>query len=153
MKTYTVHGRGEMAGPEGEPLVFAPEAFSWSAFLFAPIWFAVARAWAALVLWFVAAAAFVAFVYVAQPPIFETVGLALLAELFVGLEANHAWRAALERRGRRAHAIVAASHVDDAELAYFRRAPAPTAAEPRGAPPSHPILPTAVGGLFSEDGD
>ena len=66
---------------------FIPQGFSWPAFVYAQVWLAYHRLWIALVVWIaVEVAVFVVIVPHATGA--TTIGVALLAHVFIGLEGN-----------------------------------------------------------------
>ena len=146
MTIYTVHPR-----PQGEAfaarddVVLAPESFSWTAFLFGPVWLLAHRLWLWTLAWIVAAVSFGA---IASFLSGRVAGAALaacfvLAEALVGFEAAELRRSALARSGRPTVDVVAARGSNEAAARFFRRQIAtevrqsanPEADRPRSAAP------------------
>jgi hypothetical protein len=120
--------------------VFLPEHFSWSAFIFGPLWLLSCGLWLAFLVWLVLA---IALVIVGGGLL--TVGAAfwifVATEFFLGVEGNNLRRSKLERRGYRGVEVVAGRSRDEAEKAFFSRWM--ESSDPPAAPPSNRVAPAA----------
>lgn len=96
------------ARPSRSPVLLR-EAFSWAAFLFAPLWFLWHRMWLVLVI-YLAVTVLIAMLLPEQAALYAAFALQLL----VGFHARDLRRWTLERRGWRLAAIVAAPDEDAA---------------------------------------
>jgi hypothetical protein len=143
MAVFTVHAPSDAAAGPART-AFVREAFSWAAFLAAPLWLAAHRAWLALVLWclgFLAVVA-VAAILDASP---AAMSLALLAfGLLFGLEAPAVRQRVLRRRGFRHVASVVADDAEGAERAFF----AASRTAPESPTPVEGPAPRASAGPF-----
>ncbi|RWH77249.1 MAG: DUF2628 domain-containing protein [Mesorhizobium sp.] len=112
-------GRGE----KPDTTAFVRDGFSWLGFLVPPLWLLWHR------LWIEAALAFVAMALLSMLAEGLSLGLAgpllsLLVSLYVGLEGQALWIAALRRRGWHEWGVVAAGSIDDADTRYVLEAEA-----------------------------
>ena len=122
MAVYTVFeppARTGNAAERAERFVFVRDGFSWSAFLFGPLWLIARRLWLVLVLY----VALVALVYVGLR--FAHVGavgqalVGVLIALLLGVEAATLRRFTLARRGWRELGIVIGDDLESAERRFF----------------------------------
>ena len=122
MTIYTVHSRPQNRASATEDVVLAPEAFSWRAFLFGPLWLLAHRLWLWALVWLIGAVAF-AFAATRLSDLFGAAAWEsiLLLEFLLGLEANELLRRALVRRGRTELGVIAARGRDEAAARFFRR--------------------------------
>lgn len=114
------------------------EGFSFSAFLFGPLWFAGSRAWLGATVWIIGAAS-IAALSVAFAAGAGALLMAIVTFMFLmGLEASEFRRRSLIRRGYRLADIVEAHDRNEAQVRFLaRRFSAPAA----GGPPNpHPRL-------------
>ncbi|MGH6674041.1 MAG: DUF2628 domain-containing protein [Xanthobacteraceae bacterium] len=165
MSVYTVHAPPErFAGQlrEAERVVFVRDAFSFWAFVLAPLWMLWHRMWIVLAGYIVVMAALV------TPMVLFGVSATAIAlvgffiALFVGLEAGTFRRLTLRFRDWRNVGVVSGDDVEEAERRFFgvwlQRTPAKSGtASPPPLPPSAPSAPSApqipgVVGLFPEPG-
>lgn len=134
MAIFTVHLPPAAAGerPAPESVVFLRDSFSWSAFLFGPLWLLWRRAYAPALAWTVllAVVALVAWKLRAPRDAMTWVGVAL--GVWLGFEGARLVAWSLARRGYVESDIVIGDDLDEAEEAFFARwrPPAP-AEEPR----------------------
>lgn len=157
MPSFTVHPPA--AGRTDQETAFVPDAWSWPAFIFGPLWLVWHRQWLSAlaygVLWLAVVVAGVRF------------GLHPVAVLLVtnvmafalGLEGNSLRRWKLSRKGRAPVTVIAAGAEQEAAIRYFKaiepqrqpKAPASVPAVlPR--PPAAPPGSSGVIGLFPEKG-
>jgi hypothetical protein len=127
--------------------------FSWTAFVFGPLWLLVFGVWRPLALWLLGAAlvGFAAARGVLGPE--AATWLYVLSAVYIGLEARTLRGAALARRGRPLADIVCAADAATAELGFFARRSVPRA--PNAAPPPAFVPPPPrpdILGLFPEAG-
>ena len=140
-----------------ERMRFVRDRFTWSAFLFAPLWMLRHRLWLAFIGYLVA-------VIVVPPALWIAGGRsgALLLALFmihllVGIEAATLRRRRLIRRGWRDLGIVIGDDLEAAERRFFdtHATRAAGRAEPTPPPPPPPVRPGPAGdvvGLFPQPG-
>jgi hypothetical protein len=122
MAVYTVHepprgGRSTLA--DMDRLVFVRDAFSWGAFLFAPLWLIRHRLWMALVLYAALAVGIGAaakFLHLSEGFV-AFVGF--LISFSIGLEASSLRRWALSRRKWRTLGVVVGQDRENAERRFF----------------------------------
>ncbi|WP_198017201.1 DUF2628 domain-containing protein [Methylocapsa acidiphila] len=120
MAVYSVHLRGEGVSSLADA-VFIREGFARSAFLFGPVWLLHHGLWLTAGLWVAGAFSLLAMAGLGVLSGAAALTIALLLEALLGLEANRLLERKLQARGRRLAAIVAASGLDEAESAFFRR--------------------------------
>jgi hypothetical protein len=123
MALYSVHIQGD--GPQSVPeAAFVPQAFSWKAFFFGPLWLLRHRLWAGLALW---AACYSILIAATLTVVSAGAGLviALALQMLLGLEANRLLEAKLAAQGYRLVEIIAAPARDEAEIAFYRQSEAP----------------------------
>jgi len=166
MAIYTVHEppRREADAPaHTERFVFLRDGFSWSAFLFGPLWMLRHRLWLVLILYLIVVAGLMLGLRaVGASPIGVAAILVLLA-LLVGIEASTLRRWTLARRGWSFLGVVVGDDLESAERRFFdawvrgadvSRLPpdgaAPTSQSSRSHPPGAPNQ--EVIGLFPEPG-
>ena len=153
--------------PMPSALSLCVTAFTFRAFLFAPLWMLWHRMWLVLAGYVIVSAVLeTALVTVGASPT-DVVVVALLISLLVGLEASTLRRFTLSRRGWRNVGVVSGDDLEDAERRFFetwvRELPAqravpmtpPPAPPPAsGAAPPSPRAPQGsdVVGLFPEPG-
>jgi len=122
MAVYTVFeppARTGNAAERAERIVFIRDGFSWSAFLFGPVWLLWRRLWLVLVLY----AALTTLVYVGLR--YAGVGavgqglVGFLIALLVGVEAATLRRFTLARKGWRELGIVIGDDLESAERRFF----------------------------------
>jgi hypothetical protein len=140
-----------------ERMRFVRDRFTWSAFLFAPLWMLRHRLWLAFVGYLVA--------LVVVPPALWLAGgrsgsllLALfMIHLLIGIEAATLRRRSLARRGWRDLGIVIGDDLEAAERRFFdaHAVRAAERGEPMLPPPPPPLRPDPAGdvvGLFPQPG-
>jgi hypothetical protein len=127
MAVFTVYLSGDLPGGEAdsatlEQAAFLREGFSWSAFLFGPLWLVRHHLWLGFAVWL---AAVVLFGLFAADHLPSAAGFAVLVliQLLLGFEGNHLREAGLTRRGFHLADVVAANRQEEAEHAFFRFAP------------------------------
>jgi len=143
-----------------EHIRFVRDRFTWSAFLFAPLWMLRHRMWLAFIGYgVVVAAVAAALAYAGLRPGAIVLALALI-NLLVGIEAATFRRRSLVRRGWRDLGIVIGDDLEAAEHRFFdryvygettREMDSALAAAPRPRPPAPPSAPAVVG-LFPQPG-
>lgn len=112
MRFYSAHLKAD-----AEPIVMR-EGFSWGAFLFGPLWFAMHRAWIAAV---ITLAASIVIVVTAGPLTCAVLLLGLAIAL--GLTGHDIWRWALEQRGYLLMHVFATRDADEALLRLIDQRP------------------------------
>jgi hypothetical protein len=154
MAVYRVHilpgAPDPVAGAEGAK--FLREGFSWSAFLFGPLWLLAHGLWRPLLVWCVGALIAGLVVSYGFLPAAAEVWLYLLSALFIGLEGRGFAAAAAERGG---FCLVDIAVGDDrlaAERSFFSRWLVDPEPAPLGPRPNTPFAPPHVIGLFPESG-
>jgi hypothetical protein len=145
---------GTAARPE--QFTFVRDGFSWTAFVFGPLWMLRHRMWLVLVLYLVVVGWLVFAAYVASLTNGIEVAVALLLGLLIGLEAATLRRLTLLRRRWNDLGIVVGDNVEAAERRFFDRW---VADAPSRTPPATPGQPTPrydadsyVIGMFSGPG-
>jgi hypothetical protein len=143
-----------------ERMRFVRDRFTWSAFLFAPLWMLRHRLWLALVGYVVAVPAVMPALWLAGGRAGSLLLALAMIHLLVGIEAATFRRRSLSRRGWRDLGIVIGDDLEAAERrffdAYAARAGArgePVAPVPPAPPP--PLRPGPAGdvvGLFPQPG-
>ena len=153
MALYAVHSAsGAPADLRGS--VFVKQGFRFWAFAFAPLWLLAQRLWLAFAGWLVAAMAIGALVNAHALAPGAGGALNLLLSAFIGFEGAGMVGARLARAGKPEIALSGGRRLEDAERAFFSRAPeAPPAAAPPPAayPPSRPSAGGVIG-MFPEAG-
>ncbi len=106
MAVYSVHLPS--ARPDATEAAFVRDGFSWPAFFFGPLWLLARRFWLAAALW--CAAALILLSLIAAGALSGGAGfaLALLLQIFLGLEAGRLIESRLWRQGFNLAEIVAA---------------------------------------------
>jgi hypothetical protein len=130
MKIYTIHPPRSRADAATmlDAVTLAPEGFSWAAFFFGPVWLATKHMWLAAAIWLAVALAAALFAASGAATGGSAIVVALLLELFFGLEAHDLHRRALERVGRGAIDVVCARDGTEALARFlFRRLAGPEA--------------------------
>lgn len=137
MAIYTVHVPRVAADPVdlADRTAFVRDGFSGWAFLFGPLFLARHRAWLAAAAWLVLVLGGAAIAAALDWPVGARVLLALVIQLFLGLEGNSLRRDALRRRGYDLADVVAGTGREHGELLFFRgrddrAAPSPAAPVP-----------------------
>ena len=150
--------RGATSLTRAEAADFVPDRFTWSAFLFAPLWMLLHRLWIVLVGYLAANVALVlALKYADAPSDARNIALALLA-LLVGFEAASLRRWTLLLNGWREVGTIVADDRESAERRFFDRyVSLETTREMEAAlamppPPVPPQDPTEVVGFFPQPG-
>jgi hypothetical protein len=143
-----------------ERMRFVRDRFTWSAFLFAPLWMLRHRLWLAFIGYVVAAGVVPPALWLAGARAGSLTLALLMIHLLVGIEGATLRRRSLARRGWRDLGIVIGDDLEAAERrffdAYAARAGArgePVAPAPPAAPP--PLRPGPAGdvvGLFPQPG-
>jgi hypothetical protein len=160
MPVFTVleprHRDGSVS-ERADQIVFLREGFSWSAFVFTPLWLVCRRLWLVLLVYLFAVVALVVGLWLAGvTPAGQILILALIA-LLIGMEASNLRRWTMIRRGWQELGTVVAGDRDEAEQRFFDAwvagevaAPAPLPVQPASVvrPPSR----RDVVGLFPEPG-
>jgi len=144
-----------------ERIAFVRDRFTWSAFLFAPLWMLRHGLWLALVGYCVVVAAAVTSLGYAGARAGAMFWALALIHLLVGIEAASIRRASLTLRGWRDCGIVIGDDHEAAERRFFDRYVAgettrememALAAVPRPTPPPPPAGAPDVVGLFPQPG-
>ncbi|MCI0598263.1 MAG: DUF2628 domain-containing protein [Beijerinckiaceae bacterium] len=118
MAIYSVHLRGNQ--PRSlEDAAFVGQSFSWTAFLFGPLWLVSHKLWAGLAIWGVAFLILIA-ASVTLVSFGASALIAVALEVLLGLEASRLREGKLGRRGFRLTGIIAAPGLDEAEAAFYR---------------------------------
>jgi hypothetical protein len=113
--------RGEASLAHAERIAFVPDRFSWTAFLFGPLWLVWHRLWLALVVYVVGVGALdVGLRLLGASRDVRSLALALIG-LLLGFEAATLRRRALMRRGWRERDIVIGDDREAAERRFFDR--------------------------------
>jgi len=162
MAVYTVHEpprRSNDALAHTERFVFVRDGFSWSAFLFGPLWMLRHRLWLALIGYLIVVAGIVAALRAVSGAADAVIPVALLLALLIGFEAPSLRRYGLKRRGWKYLGVVVADDLEAAERRFFdawvaapARRPAPPPSPPPGAAPPPPASSPGIIGLFPEPG-
>lgn len=123
MAVFTVHVPAAIGNrmTSAERAVVIPEAFSWGAFIFGPLWFLFNRAWVGLAIAVVVSGAAFAAVAALHPVRPVALGISLLVALFYGFEARQLRRFGVGLFGYRLADVVVARNARDAEHAFFVR--------------------------------
>jgi Protein of unknown function (DUF2628) len=153
---YTVHVPDDVAGSveRADRTVFVREGFSLWGFVFGWLFLVWHRLWIALAAWVALAGVIAAGWWVLRLPPDPLVAMAVLMHLFVGVEGNDLRRWRLERRRFRLVEIVSGARRDEAEYAYFFRAPEDA---PQRSGPASPrfvqrsTIPAVIG-MFPDEG-
>lgn len=111
---------GQTIDPALAP-VFVADRFSWLAMYLGPVWCVFHRAWFALLIWILAAGAWVATGYFSLLSGGALLAMAALLQLAFGFEANALYRRALERRSMPLVDHVVGSSLEQAEQKFFER--------------------------------
>lgn len=156
MAIYTVHvpSDGEDALARAEGTTFVPDGFSWSAFLYGPLYLIRIRAWLFALLWVVVVLALAVLCRAVRMPFGIEVALGVLIALFTGLEAGSIRRLTLHRRGLDLVEVVEGATREDGERRYFRSAvldglpPRRTVAGPGQATANGPVIGFSDSGLW-----
>ncbi len=143
-----------------ERIRFVRDRFTWSAFLFAPLWMLRHRLWLALVGYLVVVAAATVGLGYAGARLSAIVVVLALIHLLIGVEAATIRRASLMRRGWRDLGVAIGDDLEAAERRFFDSYAARSAArgETLAPPPPAPPPPLRAGpagdviGLFPEPG-
>jgi hypothetical protein len=161
MPVYTVLEplrKGGSLGERADHVIFLRDGFSWTAFLFTPLWLICQRLWLTVVVYSVAMVGLQFGLRVAGVGTEGQLLVGALIALLFGLEAANLRRWAMTRRGSwRELATVVAGDRDEAEQRFFDAWVAGDVAGP--APPTataesiiRPQPPRDVVGLFPEPG-
>ena len=157
MAVYTVHEppMREESTPDPERFVFVRDGFSFTAFVFGPVWMLWHRMW------------LIFFGYVIVAGILEialrgvgassgaTSLVGFLFALLIGFEAPTLRRFALRRRKWSNLGIIVGDNLESAEQRFFDAWTAGRVPRPASAPPAGPVAPAPSGpiiGLFPEPG-
>ncbi len=156
MAVYSVHLPGAPGQkPNASDAAFVREGFCWPAFVFGPFWLLGRRLWLSAALWF---AAFFILSGLAGAGLLSSGASLLLIglmQIFIGVEAERLIEKQLWRQGYDLAEIIAAPHLEEAEMTFFRRLGAEAAAPARAAlnrPPPPPAGLTAVIGSLPAPG-
>lgn len=151
-KTFTVHERPDHASDRtdrAEALVFVPEGFSLSAYLFGPLWLLANGLWLALA-GYVAVALLIT-ILIAAAGVDQRWSFYAFAALnfLVGFEADALRRWTFDRRGWRQIGTVSGGTQDDCERRFFDHwlTTVPAVSTDRLTPPGTPggLSPAATG--------
>jgi hypothetical protein len=158
MAIYTVHEPPRRAADllaHTERFRFVRDGFSWSAFLFGPLWMIRHRLWLVLVIYLIASAALVAALRASgASPLGIVLGEGLVA-LLVGMEASTLRRWTLGRRRWANRGVVVGDDLEAAERRFFDAwVNDPEARRFAAVPVTRPALAAThdVMGLFPEPG-
>jgi hypothetical protein len=157
MAVYSVHLPGAPGQkPNASDAAFVREGFCWPAFVFGPFWLLGRRLWLSAALWF---AAFFVLSGLAGAGLLSSGASLLLIglmQIFIGVEAERLIEKQLWRQGYDLAEIIAAPHLEEAEMAFYRRLGAEAAAPARPAlnrpPPPPPAGPPPVIGSLPASG-
>ncbi len=118
MAIYSVHLRHNQ--PRSiEDAAFVSQSFSWSAFLFGPLWLFAYRLWAGLAIWVVALLILIAASVTVVSSGASTL-IAVALQVLLGLEASRLREGKLARQGFCLTGIIAAPGLDEAEAAFYQ---------------------------------
>ena len=123
MSIYTVHVPETAATPQEETAqaVFVMDGFSRPAFVFAPLWCVVSRAWLGLLVWGLAIGAMLLAARWLEIPPPAVYAATFLLHLLFGLEAAQLRRRSLFRRGYALADVVSADNEAEARLTFDLR--------------------------------
>jgi hypothetical protein len=159
MSVYIVLDPAKRTGSaleRAERFVFIRDRFTWSAFLFAPLWLLYRRLWLAFLGYAVLNVALQIGLRLAGVGRGGQVLVAVLVALLVGIEAPSLRRWTLTRRGWREAGIVVGDDLEDAERRFFDAWVAGEGERAAAAAPPPSSRPAAhhgdVVGLFPEPG-
>lgn len=149
MARYTVHAR---PGPDAlEKAEFVPDGFSFTAFLFGPLWLFAKGAWRAGLISGFGLLVAVASLGLLRLPDEPVIGVWLLVNLLIGFEGSTFRRWELARRGFREIGLVAGGDLDTLEQRFFAEQ-AREASVPPVPRPGPGVSVPAVIGLFPNPG-
>jgi hypothetical protein len=156
MAVFTVHApplRPADRVPDPERALFVRDGFSFSAFLFGPLWMLWHRMWLVLVAYLIVAGGLQAVLLVVGASPFAILATGFLIALLVGLEASTLRRVTLRRRRFKEVGLVGGNHREVAERRFFAtwRPEIPARPAAAGGPVPVPQAPAVVG-LFPEPG-
>jgi hypothetical protein len=156
MTVFTVHEpplRPADPVPDPERALFVRDGFSFSAFLFGPLWMLWHRMWLVLVAYLVLAGGLQAFLLAVGASLSAILATGLLIALLVGLEASTLRRVTLHRRRWKEVGLVGGNDREVAERRFFATWQPEIAARSAaaGGPVPVPQAPAVVG-LFPEPG-
>jgi len=164
MATYTVHEptrRTVDILAHTDRFVFVRDGFSWSAFLFGPLWMLRHRLWLALIAYLVVVTVLGIGLKSSGAMGGAAIAVGLLLAILIGIEASSLRRWGLERRHWTGLGVVVADDLEAAERRFFdawmAREPKlePARSSGQSAPPggitSPPPMPDVIG-LFPESG-
>jgi|GEM_PF-663199 ABC-type multidrug transport system fused ATPase/permease subunit len=119
MALYSIHLRGSGSQALADA-AFVRQAFNWQAFFFGPAWLIWQQLWAALLLW---AGTYLVLLAASGSIISAdaTVFIALLFQIFLGLEASRLREAKLAAQGYHLVEILAAPDRDQAMVAFYQQ--------------------------------
>ncbi len=102
MALYTVHLPPETGDRvvDAQGAVFVPEAFSWGALIFGPLWLLINRAWFGLLVWLAFTAVMLAAGYALHPPEGLISSALLVIAIFFGFEGRQLKRLRPAPQGR-----------------------------------------------------
>jgi len=137
-----------------ERIVFVPDRFTWSAFLFTPLWMLWHRLWLALLVYLAVMAAVIVGLERAGFGTGARAAIVALIALLIGFEAPSLRRWNLRRRGWRELGTVIGDDLETAERRFFDAWVTPERKSPPAvAPAVRPGSPaTDVVGLFPRPG-
>jgi hypothetical protein len=137
MAVYSVHLPGAPGQkPNAAEAAFVREGFCWPAYVFGPFWLLARRLWLAAALW---CFAFLIISSLAGAGLLSSTAslmLMVLMQIFIGFEANRLIERQLWRQGYDLAEIIAAPHLEEAEMAFYRRLGAEDEAAARGLAPA-----------------
>jgi uncharacterized protein DUF2628 len=141
-----------------ERIRFVRDRFTWSAFLFAPLWMLRHRLWLAFVGYLVALVVVPTALWLAGGRAGSVLLALFMIHLLIGIEAASLRRRSLARRGWRDLGIVIGDDLEAAEHRFFDGYAARTAVRGEPMPPPPPPPPLRAGpagdvvGLFPQPG-
>jgi hypothetical protein len=157
MAVYTVHEpprRNDDALAHTERFMFVRDGFSWSAFLFAPLWMLRYRLWLAFIVYLL-----VVFTLGAATRVLGAgdwvLAISVLVSLLVGFESSTLRRYGLARRRWKTVGVVVGDDLEAAERRFFDAWAAGRVPRPAPTPAAGPAAPVPTGpiiGLFPEPG-
>jgi hypothetical protein len=145
---------GGGAAANAERVTFVRDGFSWSAFIFGPLWLLRHRLWLALLGYVAVAAALAAAAIYLRVADDAGAPIAILISLLLGLEAPELRRRSLLRRGWRDCGTVTGEDRFAAEQRFFDRWDGDVSVGPVQTAARSPASPAGAGiiGLFPEPG-
>ncbi|MGO9675312.1 MAG: DUF2628 domain-containing protein [Methylocella sp.] len=153
MAVYSVHLPGAPGQkPDAADAAFVREGFSGAAFFFGPFWLLARGLWLSAALWCVAILILLSVVAAGALSSDAALTLALLLQVFLGLEASRLIENKLWRKGYDLAEIVAAPHLEEAEMTFYRELGAKGEAAPQRLAPPRPGAALVIGSFPTREG-